>query len=614
VSPARRAKPSAAGEPRHERRRAWRITGGLFVVALLLNLLLLADYRDDPFFDAYVSDALSYDAWADRLAANGLGAEPVFHQSPLFPLLLARVYAAVEPGARRLAALALQAFLTAGAIALLVPLGRVWFRSTSAGVAAAVLALLHGPVLFWSLKLLPLPLALLTQAAALLALGVARERRGPAIAFGCGLLWGVACLARSEMLLFLPLALAALAFVPPSGRARSVRLLALLAGVGFVVAPATAHNLARGDRVLIGAAGGENLFIGNQRGATGGHKALDPRAGDLFSQRELGRQLAAEALGPDPRPSEVSRYWARRALDEVRSDVPAWLVLESRKAARVLHPGDPTDMYSLPLERQRFLATLQLLRFPYWGLLFLAVIGAALAPRSAWPLLAFLGVHVMVLLLFFVSTRLRLPLVFFLTPFAGLALSRGIALWRDGRRGPVLATAGVVALFALADPWFSRVPDREVLRLASVLSSADRLDESLAVLRPRLDDPSVDPLLLDQAGWVEQKGGRLAAAVPLYERALAAGLPAVREPGTRTRLANTYEALGRITEAAEQHDLAVGSRWASAETVFWRGVFRLNQRDRDGAIEDMLRAAREAPQWPDPRRALRSLGVTPPPE
>jgi hypothetical protein len=276
----------------------------LFVAALALHAPVWSQHRHDPFAATHISDALSYHLWAQRIAEKGLSAEPVFHQSPLFPVMLGLLYRSA--GER--AALLMQAMLLSAAVALLVPLGRLYLGSTAAGIAAAAIALLHGPFVFHAMKLLPIPLALATQALALVLLAFARRsgRWWPALL--CGAAWGVAALARSEMLLFLPVALAAL-WWREGGAKRWLAPLCCLCGALLAVAPATLHNAGKGDFVPIASAAGENLYIGNQRGADGGHKPLHPKAGDLFSQRALAEVVAEGEQGRELRPSEISAHW-----------------------------------------------------------------------------------------------------------------------------------------------------------------------------------------------------------------------------------------------------------------------------------------------------------------
>ncbi len=618
------------GTTRKRRRRpqpaagAGRTTLLVFLAALAVQLVLLSAYREDPFLATPVSDALSYEVWARRIAEHGLAAEPVFHQAPLFPVALSAVFALAGEQPRLLALLG-QAAAAALAVALLVPLGRLYLGRRASGVAAAGLALLHAPFAFHALKLVPVTAALVTQAAALVALGLARRRQRPATTALAGIALGVAVLARAETLLFVPLAVAALLAGPrpESWRKRLGHAALLLAGTAIAVAPATVHNLRHGDRVLVASSGGENLFIGNQRGGDGGHAALHPQAGDILSQRELARRLAEQDRGRPMRPSEVSAWWRARAFAEIRADPGAWLRLELRKLARTLAPGDPTDMYSLALERERYLPLLWLLFVPPWGLLALALPGLVLAlrrePRAAWPLAAWVVLHALVLLAFFVSTRLRIPLYFFLCPFAGHALAAGWSRWREARRAgrtgagtrrALAAAAAVIVVSAAVSALASaRVPDRERVRLASVLSQQGRWDEALEVLEPALRGPAPDAVALDQAGWVLQQQGRDAEAAARYRSALGAGLPPGRQHQTWTRLGIVLDRLDRPQEAAAAHAEAVASEGANAGTWFERGLHHLRRGDPAAARTDLERAVQLDPAWPAPREALARLGA-----
>jgi 4-amino-4-deoxy-L-arabinose transferase-like glycosyltransferase len=589
-----------------------------FLAVAVVHVFVWWQYRSDPFASTYVSDALSYHQWASRLAEQGLRTEPVFHQSPLFPVLLGAVYALAPEAGRAAASIGVQALLLSAAVACLVPLGRLWFGQLPAGVAAAALALLHGPFVFYAMKLLPVPLALATQAAGLLALAWVLRRRRATLALVAGATWGLACLARSEMLCFVPFAVAAVAHRRPTANESSGRRLMLagayLVGLLLAVAPVAVHNLRQGDFVVVASAGGENLFVGNQRGAEGGHTPLHDQAVHIFAQRMLAQRVAEEEEGRSLRPSEVSAYWRTRAFDEIAADPAGWLVLEAKKLRRLLHPGDPTDIYSYALERDRYLPALHVLAVTPWTLLLLGGVGEGLALRrtahGAWPLVALAGVHVVVLLVFFVDTRLRLPLLFALCPLAGHAVAEAVRRWRSGTdRRPIAGVACLVLLALLVGFVATRPTARDAVRLASVLSMQQRLDESLEVTDPYVRGPGADPLALDQSGWVLQKRGEFAAARDRYLAALEGDLPAGRARQTRTRLAQVYERLGQFDEAAAQHDAAVASDRASAATYYERGMFRLRRKQIRGAVEDLRRATLLDPAWEAPRATLRAIGA-----
>jgi tetratricopeptide (TPR) repeat protein len=605
--------------PARERGRPGRALAAclaVWVVALGVHAAVALQYRHDPFARHYVSDALSYDVWARRIVRQGLAAEPVFHQAPLFPLALSALYRLSPEAQRGTAALGLQIVLMSTAIALLVPLGRLYFGGIAAGLAAAAIALLHGPFVFYGLKLLPVPLALATQAAALAALGAARGAGSVLWAIVAGSTLGLACLARAETLAFVPFAVLALWTGAPRPR-RFAATAALALALAATVLPATAHNARRGDGVLIASALGENLFAGNQRRAEGGHKALAPLAGDIFSQRTAAQAEAERARGRALRPSEVSAYWRERAGREIAADPLGWLALEARKLGRILHPGDPTDMYSFALERSRYLTLLHALPLGVWSLILLGAAGAWLAwregPRGAWPIGAFAAVQGAVLLVFFVDSRLRVPLLFSLVPFAGHAAAGGLRRWREGRGRRALAACGAALVLAtLAGALALRPAPRDLVRLAAVLSLQQRVEEALAVLQPDLSGPRPDAYVLDEAGWLHQKLERFGESRELYERALAhGGLSPSRARHTRTRLGMVLERLGQPEAALAQHDAAVASGHATAGTYYERGMLLLRQGRTEDAVSDLRQAVRLDPRWLTPRDVLRSLGLDP---
>jgi len=607
MEPGRKSTPS---------QRLWRISTFVFVLAFLAQVPAWWQYSRDPYSRTLVSDALSYEQWASRLARDGLSREPVFHQAPLFPFAVSGIYRAFPPALQRHACVAFGVACTSFAVATLVWIGALFFGACAPGVLAAGVVLLHGPFAFHGLKLLPVPLALATQAGALAALGAARQRPTLLTAGLAGLGLGIGALARAEVLLFAPFAAAAVAF-PDVSRTRAVRAVLVLAftvGLAAGIAPATVHNLRRGDFVLVASSGGENLYIGNRKGARGDYSPIHPKAGDIFSERILARELAEQEAGRALSAQEVSAYWRRKAVAAILADPPGWLRLLGLKLARVADPGDPTDIYSFPLERSLYLTALFLFPLPAWFLLLSGSAGVVLSLRRmaqrTWPLAAFALAQLMVLLLFFVNTRLRLPLMFSLAPFAGLAMWEGARAWRASRRRASWAIAALALLGASAvGAALTKPQPRDLVRLASVLSTQERLEEGLRVLEPALSSSPPYAPALDEAGWLLQKKGEWAGAGEMYVRALAAGMPAGRGVATRTRLAIALERSGDPAGAAAQHSAAVADADADAGTHYERAMFLLRRGEREAALRDLKEATRLDPAWPPPREALRGLAI-----
>jgi tetratricopeptide (TPR) repeat protein len=601
-----------------------RVAWIFFAVALVWFAIVALDYRDSPFFELPISDAQSYDEWAQRMAADGIAAEPVFHQPPLYPWALSEVYSRVEPAGRLGAALILHAILWALACSFLVRIAAEMSGRRDVAIAAGSLALLYGPLLFHTLKLIPTAIALATQAFAFWALLVAvrRKRRWSDLFAGAAI--GLACLARAEMLLFLAAATLWIVWQQRAALKRSlVSAATVLLGAALLIAPVTLHNRQQGATVIIASAAGENLFIGNQRGGDGGHQPLDPRAGDLFSQRALAFEIASKARAADSAPldaASVSRYWRQRAWDEIREQPISWLQLELRKLGRIFSPGDPTDMYSLSLERGHYLPVMWMAPLGTAALWLLCILGVTLLVRRKRALnssglwLAMLSAQFATLMIFFVSSRLRLPFIFWSLPLAAIALSALVQAVRQGsstlRRAATLALLVLVAVSALELYWV-RPSEREAMRLAAVLSRQQRLDESLAILTPLAGRANAQPRLLDQTGWVHAKKEEYATAVSYYEAALNSASDDVEERlntgQTLVRLALAKEALGQLAPAWTALEQAKRERPEAAAVYFERGLFQLRRGNRAAATIEMERAATLEPKWPAPRQALQRL-------
>ena len=295
---------TAPGSSRDHRATAF-LAVAAFAVSLLLQCPVQLQYLGTPFAETPISDAQSYHEWGLRIAEQGISSEPVFHQAPGFPVFLGLVY---DSGGGLQTVPWIQMVLVAFAVALLVPIGRLHLGSVRAGAAAAAVGLLYAPLAFHALKLLPVALAVATQALAVLMLGLLRSRPHPVPALALGLSTGLAAVVRAEFLLFVPVVALAAWTAPgePSRLRRAAYAACVLAGLAILVAPVALHNRSRGAAVLVASSGGENLYIGNRRGAQGDFTAIHPAEscdpGDVVRSRRLAR-----ARGPQARAGVPSR-------------------------------------------------------------------------------------------------------------------------------------------------------------------------------------------------------------------------------------------------------------------------------------------------------------------
>lgn len=166
------------------------MAGGLLLLSLAVRLVYLEHSADNPFFSAPVVDAHSYSAQARQLAEGAwVGTKP-FWQPPLYPYILAAIYAV--SGDLFWTPRFIQFLLGAASCALVFGLGRQVF-GTRVGLLAGGMACLYGPSIYFEGELLPTALAVFLNL--LLIFILLRPGRGWKQALAAGLVQGLAILA-----------------------------------------------------------------------------------------------------------------------------------------------------------------------------------------------------------------------------------------------------------------------------------------------------------------------------------------------------------------------------------------------------------------------------------
>lgn len=424
--------------------------GAILTLALALRLAHWWAVRDQPFFAWLAMDSQEYDRWAREIAAGDWLGSQVFFQAPLYPYLLAGLYALFG---RSLDAvyLAQIALAVAGCWAL-YRAGRE-MAGENAGLGAALLAALYGPFPFYDAQLLKESPAVAVTSFLLWALAAARARPSLGRWLGAGALLGILALLRENALLLVPFLLPlawtregkAPAFLRRSG--------ALVAGLVLVLLPVALRNgLVGGSFLPTSSQGGVNFYIGNNPQADGTYQPIVPGKQIPALERREPTRLAEQALGRRLTAGEVSRYWLGRSLDWVRREPGAFARLQARKLGMFwswYEWPDAVDYYHVktlsPVLR------LPLLEFGGAVLLALAgITGLVLARRRLGPfapVLLFILGWMLTTVVFFLFSRYRLPAVPALLVLGGVALATLAEAWRDGNR---VRTAGLAALVLTA--------------------------------------------------------------------------------------------------------------------------------------------------------------------
>ncbi len=484
-------------------------------LTFIVRLWFILEMRGQPFsaISSQVVDSYYYHQWALDILNNGFWGTDVFFLRPLYPYLLALVYAVFGQGT--LAVQLLQALMAAASCLLLYDSTRRMFDRT-AGLIAAFGFGLTGILVFYTGALLYVELTILLALLHVwLVLTAGRTWWRWLLA---GLAYGLLVICRPELLVLAPFCLVIL-----WRRKTGLRNLALLAvSAAVVIAAVPVRNLAvAGEPVLFTAHSGINFYYANNPEADGTwHPTGELERTSGFSHRRLAeaaRSVDGEVLSW----SRASNHWLRRGLGFVFGRPGRFLQLVGRKLLLFIASYEVPNNYYPETARPASTA-LKLAFIPFGLVLALAVAGMVRSwrdRRRCWPAWLLVAGLLFSSLAFYVLSRLRTPVIPFLLMFAGCGLA-GVARSVRGRRWPRAGLDAAVVAVVLA---------------ASLLVPVDRARYSSQAWT--------------QLGNTELERKHAGAAVEALSRALEYN-PA--NPSTRYSLVSAWAGMGRREEAAAE--------------------------------------------------------------
>jgi pentatricopeptide repeat protein len=574
----------------------------LFVFALSLRFVYLSQLQDTPWFDAPIEDAGRYDEWARSIQEDWLQSSQPYHegaffQAPFYPYLLAIIYTIL--GHSYLVPRIIQMLLGSFSVLLVYFLGRRIFGA-AVGKVAAVLASMYGMFIYFSGELLDPTVILFFSLVFLLAVLSAMEKPGWWKFLACGMMLGLAAIARPNVLVYI-LVLVPWLLVSSKRRGHAfgksfTYVLAMLLGVALLIAPVTIRNYAvAGDFVPISSQGGVNFAMGNNPGSDGSTPLLPGARASWWGIYYDSVQMAEETEGGTLKASQVSNFWFKRGLEFIRNDPRAALQLTLKKLA--LFWGGPEvannkDIYFFSewTSLLRMLIWRWYIYCPFGIIAPLALAGMVLAlfrrEGNGSGLIVLLVITYMFgVILFFVNARFRMPVIPFLLPFAGYFL---VTVFRPRRlinlipAFILLVIFGLVVNLNLADYAFAPLAESHN-RLGSLYLGKEQFAEAEEEFRQALDDQPDYVFAMAGLARVYGETGRTAEAIEQWERAV--GLRP-RRMEFRFQLGFSYYAAGQLDSAIAAWEESARLQPDFAQPHFQLGIAYEDKGDDQRAIEE----------------------------
>jgi len=366
-------------------------------------------------------DALYHYNWASSIASGEILANAPYFRAPLYPIILAIL---LKMSGGSLIFVRIVQFM-AGCLMLIYSYRLAEKVADKRAAITACLLLTLYPVMTYSEGELLLD-AIFSLFALISLYYFLPDINGRQRPIYTGLFLALAAITRPTVLVFIPFAIIYLLLYRKRECSVGFRLkktIGFLAVIAVIIAPVTIVNYVTSHQfILISYQGGVNFYIGNNSQADGLTASLPP-VGENWTLEDAA-YLAQKDTGKKLSHSEQSSYWYEKGIDYIRSYPKASALLLIKKIYYAFSGHEISN--NRPLDEAIFQnPLLRLLPVRFSLIIPLAILPLLLGLRERKGLIILYSViliYGMVISVYFVNSRFRLPLVPLLAILAGTGI------------------------------------------------------------------------------------------------------------------------------------------------------------------------------------------------
>ncbi len=425
--------------------RPWLIILGLAVIVRLIYFITRYPYAGEDFL---LVDTLFHHKWAVAIASGDWLGSEAFFRAPLYPYVLGLVYFILGKSAH--IGFAFGQILGLVSIFLTYRIALRTFGSKAA-IIAALFQTLYPITIFFEGELLVEGLFIVLAQASILCVFRAVEDNRWRWPLWTGVFIGLAAITRPVILALIPLYFIWYFVTLQNARQRTLKAIIIVAAMLLVILPVALRNIMVGhDSTLIASSGGINFYIGNNKDANGLSPALPPPLGSNWQLKDV-QYLAEQGTGHAMKPSEVSSYFYQQGLQWIFVNKTDFVKLYVKKLYYVFNNFEISNNRNIVLEFSRN-GLLKIIPISLWLVIGLAAIGlfaktdGRMKSRFKSFLIFYTTLYILIISMYFINARFRLPFLFALFTLAGagtIYLYESIKAKRFSSRFVVALLSGV---------------------------------------------------------------------------------------------------------------------------------------------------------------------------
>lgn len=318
----------------------------LFLLALLIRLIYQYFLKINPLLTEPILDAQYYLKWAKEIVSQGWLGKKVFFTEPLYAYLLAFIIRIGLDPSRTM--IVIQNVLGCILPIINYKITQKVFNKPIAVISSLITAI-YGPFIFYENLILKTTLETFLLALFILTIInlLSNKISSPWRIFYSGLILGIVVIVKGNALVLAPLILF---FIIKKGHNNlKARVLSgLVFGLGMLVfiLPVTIRNyIVEKDFVLTNYSIGMNIYQGNWWDTDGSllqppFIQPDPRYEETDSHN-----MAESYSGKPLKPSQVSSFWFKKAVEEIASNPSRWIAIIGKKLLLLITKVELADNY-----------------------------------------------------------------------------------------------------------------------------------------------------------------------------------------------------------------------------------------------------------------------------